>query len=106
ESSGRKLIELYGLKLACITRGQHGSILVSSERERSAAHAGFQIQVADTVGSGDAFTAGLLHEYFRGASLEAMKETANRVGALVGSEVGGTPVPATGQLKSTLAKIG
>ena len=41
------------------------------------------VSVADTVGSGDAFTAGLVHEYLRGAPFDLMNEVANLVGAWV-----------------------
>jgi len=61
--------------------------------------------VGDTVGAGDAFTAGLVHEYLRGAGLDRMNEVANRVGAWVASEVGATPVPKS-RLERTLAGIG
>jgi fructokinase len=56
----------------------------------------------DTVGSGDAFTAALLHEYLQGSSLRTMNEMANRVGAWVASRPGGMPV-ADGGLHEILA---
>jgi len=51
-----------------------------------------QVEVKDTVGAGDAFTAGLAHCYLRGTSLAKMNEVANRMGAWVASHAGGTPV--------------
>jgi sugar/nucleoside kinase (ribokinase family) len=59
----------------------------------------------DTVGSGDAFTAGLVHEYLEGASLGLMNEVANLVGAWVASEVGAMPAPKRGALAPALAEI-
>jgi fructokinase len=106
--AARRLIEAYDLKLVCITRGGQGSLLVSGELERGgevSEHPGFQVRVGDTVGAGDAFTAGLVHEYLRGAGLDRMNEVANRVGAWVASEVGATPVPKS-RLERTLAGIG
>jgi len=58
------------------------------------------------VGSGDAFSAGLVHEYLHGASLELMNEVANLVGAWVASEVGAMPTPKRGALENSLAKFG
>ena len=107
-SSARRLIGAYDLKLVCITRGGRGSLLVSdtSVRGRDASeHPGFRVRVADTVGSGDAFTAGLVHEYLHGASLELMNEVANLVGAWVASEVGAMPAPKRGALEHSLAEI-
>jgi len=83
------LIKTCGLKLVCITRGAKGSLLVSKKEVHE--HLGFPAQVADTVGAGDAFTAGLVHRYLRGATLEEMNEAANRMGSWVASKVGATP---------------
>jgi len=102
-SSAQRLIREYDLKVVCITRGGRGSLLV---REGDASeHPGFKVRVADTVGSGDAFTAGLVHEYLHGASLDLMNEVANLVGAWVASEVGAMPAPKRGALEHSLAEI-
>jgi len=102
-SSAQRLISAHDLKLVCITRGGHGSLLVRDGD--SSEHAGFRVRVADTVGSGDAFTAGLVHEYLHGASLDLMNEVANLVGAWVASEVGAMPTPKRGALEHSLAEI-
>jgi fructokinase len=102
-SSAHRLLDVYRLKLVCITRGSRGSLLVG--RDESSEHPGFRVTVADTVGSGDAFTAGLLHEYLHGASLGLMNEVANLVGAWVASEAGGMPIPKKGALEHSLAEI-
>ena len=102
-SSAKKLQEKFGLKVLCITRGDRGSLLVRA-RDLSE-HPGFRIRVADTVGSGDAFTAGLVHEYLHGASLDLMNEVANLVGAWVASEIGAMPTPKRGALEHSLAEI-
>jgi fructokinase len=102
-SSARGLIQKYELDLVSITRGGKGSLLVSAEK--SSEHPGFRVHVADTVGSGDAFTAGLVHEYLHGASLDLMNEVANLVGAWVASEVGAMPMPKRGALEHSLAEI-
>jgi fructokinase len=66
-------------------------------------HPGFRTTVADTVGAGDAFTAGLIHHYLRGAPLPVMNEAANRLGAWVASQRGATPAPEKAQLKHVRA---
>jgi fructokinase len=103
ESSARHLIALYRLQLVCITRGNQGSLLVSDSA--CDAHPGFKIKVADTVGAGDAFTASLVHEYLRGASLAEMNDVANHVGAWVASENGATPAPGPGGIEQMLGRI-
>ena len=103
-ASARRLIALHNLKLVCVTRGNRGSLLVSGERWSD--HPGYEIKVADTVGAGDAFTAGLLHQYLRGQSLREMGDMANRLGAWVASSVGATPVPRNGDVFAELARLG
>jgi fructokinase len=103
KSSARTLLRQYGLQIVCITRGSKGSLLV--HEDEISEHAGFQVRVADTVGSGDAFTAGLVHEYLHGAPLDLMNEVANLVGAWVASEVGAMPAPKRGALEHSLADI-
>ncbi len=44
----------------------------------------------DTVGAGDSFDAGFLHEYVRGSDLPACLESGNRAGALSTTRPGGT----------------
>jgi fructokinase len=102
-SSAKRLLRDYDLKVVCITRGGKGSLLVRGND--ASEHPGFHVRVADTVGSGDAFTAGLVHEYLHGASLDLMNEVANLVGAWVASEVGAMPTPKRGALEHSLAEI-
>ncbi len=102
-SSARRLMDAFELKLVCVTRGERGSVLVKGDQISE--HRGFRVKVADTVGSGDAFTAGLVHEYLHGASLNLMNEVANLVGAWVASEVGAMPTPKRGALEHSLAEI-
>src|SRR5258708_1000909 len=102
-TSARHLLAAYDLKLVCITRGGRGSLLVNPGG--CSEHTGFRVPVIDTVGSGDAFTAGLVHEYLHGASLGLMNEVANLVGAWVASESGAMPVPKRGALEHSLAEI-
>ena len=102
-TSALRLAAEYDLKVVCITRGGRGSLLVQGGK--ASEHPGFRVRVADTVGSGDAFTAGMVHEYLHGASLELMNEVANLVGAWVASEVGAMPTPKRGALEHSLAEI-
>ncbi len=102
-SSALRLADAYELQLVCVTRGGRGSLLVQNGDWSE--HPGFQVRVADTVGSGDAFAAGLVHEYLHGASLGLMNEVANLVGAWVASEAGAMPTPKRGALENSLAEI-
>jgi fructokinase len=89
EGLSRRLIELYGLDLVALTRGDKGSLLVTEDQ--TVEHPGRAVQVVDTIGCGDAFAAALAHCMLRGLPLEAASEAANRLGAWVATRAGGTP---------------
>jgi fructokinase len=81
--------ERFKLEVVCITRGASGSALWRKGEYVEAR--GFKVAVADTVGSGDAFSAALLHGINLGWPLKEVGEFSNRVGALVASRPGATP---------------
>ena len=106
------LVGFAGLTLSCSkpstpkdTGSKLSEIKVEVRDGQVSEHRGFRVKVADTVGAGDAFTAGLVHEYLHGASLDLMNEVANLVGAWVASEVGAMPTPKRGALENSLAEI-
>ena len=76
-------------RLVAITLGPHGSLL--ADRTGTFRHHGYKVDVVDTVGAGDAFTAGLVYAYTRGASLAQISEVSNRCGSYVASKTGATP---------------
>lgn len=86
----RLLSEFPTLQMVAITRGGHGSLLVT--RDEWHEHPGIPVQVADTVGAGDAFTAALTHYLLRGADLLTLNDAGNRWGAWVASQSGAMPV--------------
>jgi len=100
--AARQLLHL-GPKLVCVTRGEKGSFLISGDG--AVEHDGFTVRVKDTIGSGDAFTAALVHEYLRGSSLEKMSDAANRMGSWVATQAGATPVISSEELRQRLAEL-
>ena len=85
----RRLIQMFRLKLVCVTFGAKGAILVGPRG--LARHRGFKVKVVDCVGSGDAFTAALVHHYLRKRPLIPTIEFANRIGANVAAQRGAMP---------------
>jgi fructokinase len=83
------VLERFGLTAVFVTRGERGAMAVS--RNQIAEHAGYVVQVRDTVGAGDAFTAALAHCLLSGVALEETLAIANRWAAWVASEAGGMP---------------
>jgi fructokinase len=97
ESAAQWLLNTFHIKLICITRGARGSLLISEYAKHE--HPGVRVRVADTVGSGDAFTAALVYHYLRRHSLATMNEAANRMGSWVASQTGATPAPDEARLE-------
>lgn len=83
------LREFPSLRMVAVTRGAHGSLLVT--REEWHEHTGIPVQVADTIGAGDAFTAAMTHYLLRGAPLATLNEAGNRWGAWATSRSGAMP---------------
>jgi fructokinase len=79
----------YHLELAALTRGE-GGCLVQTAREEIPMP-GLPVNVVDTVGAGDAFTAGLLADVLEGKPLPEAVAFANRLAANVAGSAGGTP---------------
>ena len=73
----------------CITLGGEGCAIYSGNE--LSLFPGFPVQVADTVGAGDAFAAAFLHGHSRGWPLARQASFANALGALVASRAGATP---------------
>jgi fructokinase len=79
----------YGWEAVCVTRGAQGcSLLIGSEYLEGE---GYPVQVADTVGSGDAFAAAFVHGLSSGWPPAEIGDFANRMGALVASRAGAIP---------------
>ncbi|MXY98575.1 MAG: carbohydrate kinase [Gemmatimonadetes bacterium] len=89
ESMAKRLHAAYDLEVVCVTRGAEGSLLVTASE--TVVHPGVPVDVVDTIGAGDAFTAVLASGYLRGLPLERVSAAANRLGAWVASQTGAMP---------------
>ena len=76
-------------ELICVTLGGKGCAVWQNNALEF--FPGFQIQVVDTVGAGDAFAAGFLHGLDQGWPIAKTALFANRLGAIVASRSGATP---------------
>ncbi len=84
----KEVIGRYDLQCCVITMGASGA-LVRSPQELVFSPA-YQIDLVDTVGAGDAFSAGFIHHYLGGGSLSQSCRYGNAFGALVASQHGAT----------------
>lgn len=89
ESVLREMIDQFGLSGVCLTRGENGAALCV--RGHFYAHAGYRVDVVDTVGSGDAFLAAMLYSFTERKPPEEALNFACAAGALVASHSGANP---------------
>ncbi len=85
----RKLQKKYSLRLIALTKGDCGSILFNGERISK--HPGFKVEVLDTVGAGDAFTAAVTVGLIKKWDLDTINDFANKLGGYVCTQQGATP---------------
>ena len=74
----------------CLTLGADGAILF--DKGAYFRHQGYKIQVADTVGAGDSFLAGLIHKLSHGSTQEDALDFACALGAMVAGKKGGNAI--------------
>jgi fructokinase len=83
------LAEEFACSVVCLTRGSEGAALWHDGSWTE--HPGFQVDVRDTVGAGDAFLAVLLAGLLSGGSDAALLQHANLIGAYVATQYGAVP---------------
>ncbi len=90
EDRVQAVAEQYNLQTVVVTLGSAGAYLYRDGKVYR--HPGFSVQVKDTIGSGDAFLAGLLFKLLAGENPEAALTFANGMGAFMATKAGGCPV--------------
>ncbi len=89
ESLARALAQATAVEGVCITRGERGCAVLLDGGWNEIP--GVKVQVEDTVGAGDAFSAAFLHGLSQGWPPAKIGDFANRVGALTASRAGAIP---------------
>jgi fructokinase len=83
------LKDKFQLDTLLLTRGANGAVLNIDDTFYE--HNGYAVDVADTVGSGDAFLAGFLSSLIEKSSPQEMLDFASAIGALIASYPGACP---------------
>ncbi|HEX9971635.1 MAG TPA: carbohydrate kinase [bacterium] len=91
------MLDKFDLKLAALTLGEDGCMLV--QKEEVVRDKGIKIKPKDTTGSGDAFAAALVHHILRNKSLEEIAAKSNLLGAFIALFPGATPGYSLADLK-------
>lgn len=87
--SMEQLRDRYNLNTLCVTLGEEGAALLNTNGFYQ--QGGFAVEVADTIGSGDAFLAAFLYKTLQGESPQKTLEFACATGAYVATQQGATP---------------
>ena len=83
------LQDRFQIQTVIVTMGGDGAVV--NNKGKIFQHGGFKVTVADTVGSGDSFLAGFLHQMSSGASFNTALEFASGMGAFVATKQGACP---------------
>ncbi len=85
----RAVQERYDVEAVCVTQAQRGCLLVDGDEVVDSP--GIKIELVDSVGAGDAFTAAWITARLAGRPAEQQAALANRIGAMVASRAGAMP---------------
>lgn len=96
------LAETFGCDAVCVTRGRRGASLWRDGRWTE--HPGFDVEVRDTVGAGDAFLAVLLAGLLTGADDRTLLRHANLIGAYVTTQPGALPADQSAAVAAIAAR--
>jgi fructokinase len=90
-SNGAAWLLERGVKLVAVTRGSHGSLLLTHDATWASPGVPSDTSGGDPVGAGDAFAAVMAHHLARGSGLRSIGEHANRYASYVASRPGAMP---------------
>jgi fructokinase len=79
----------FHINTVIVTMGGDGAVV--NDKGLVYRHPGFRVTVADTIGSGDSFLAGFLHQLLLGASTDKALEFASGIGAFMATQHGACP---------------
>lgn len=99
----RELLERFQLDLVALTMGAKGALLaIPGETLQRGAP---RVEVLDTVGSGDAFTAGLVTKHLEGAGAAEMLAFGIALAAITATRKGGTPEVARAEVEDLARRL-
>jgi fructokinase len=84
-----QIMDKWSIMQCLVTLGEKGAFAASTDGQRVYVP-GYKVELADSLGSGDAFTAGFVHKTLRGENLAAACEFGNVIGSIVATQTGAT----------------
>ena len=98
----KSLKEDFNINTIIVTKGGDGAILYRNDIFYY--HKGYNVSVADTIGSGDAFLAAMISSFIDNASENDSLEFANALGAFIASRSGGCPAYELNEVRELIKK--
>jgi fructokinase len=83
------LQDQFNIETVVVTMGGDGALV--NDKGTIHRHSGYKVQVADTIGSGDAFLAGFIHQLLTGSTSKSGLEFASALGAFIATHSGACP---------------
>jgi len=83
------IFDSYPSEIILLTRGENGVSVYLRDKRKDIK--GIKVKVKDTVGSGDAFSAGFIMEYLRSGDIMLAAKKGNELGAYVATKSGAVP---------------
>jgi fructokinase len=96
------MIKDFSVSIVLVTLGEKGVYAVSKSGE-SISVPGISVTVVDTIGAGDAFSAGFTFKYLQGAPLKECCRFGNITGAMNAARAGGMPNILTKEIEDFIA---
>ena len=100
EQNIRFIAEHTHTRQICVTLGKHGALYYRDGE--LFAHHGYRVTVADTVGAGDSFLAGFIHQYLQRKPPQEILAFACALGSLVASRHGATPEVSLAEIEAMM----
>jgi fructokinase len=100
EDRMKLLQDRFNIETVIVTMGGEGAMLL--DKGNVSRHQGFKVQVADTIGSGDAFLAGFLSQMIKGGAAANALNYASGLGALIATYPGACPNYDTSEISSLM----
>lgn len=89
EDRMKAIQERFNYETVMVTMGGDGALVYHCGSFHR--HKGYRVEVADTIGSGDAFLAGFLHQLLNGKPVDEALDFASALGAFVATKSGACP---------------
>ena len=100
EQNIRFIAEHTHTRQICVTLGKHGALYFCDGE--LFAHYGYRVTVADTVGAGNSFLAGFIHQFLHGKPPQDILAFACALGSLVAAQHGATPEIALAEIEAMM----